>query len=271
MHQLIGYTMQLWFWKHFIFHSLCMWLILVAHASNGEPLGLKLIHKFSDEARALLQHRSGGKLEPWPSKGSMDFYRMLHNHDRGRHERKLSTNGEVTFSKGMETAQLADQFGWLYYTLVDVGTPNKTFLVALDTGSDLFWVPCQCKQCAPRSAPGYPNLVQFLNVYSPAESVTSKPVSCSNSLCDLSNSCVSGTDQCPYSIQYLSTNTSTSGTLVEDIMYFSSRDPSKAPLLQVSVIFGYIFPFALQFRLEKVVRRLAVTVHLKNWCLRNVK
>jgi hypothetical protein len=39
----------------------------------------------------------------------------------------------------------------LYYTWVEVGTPNTTFLVALDTGSDLFWVPCDCIECAPLS------------------------------------------------------------------------------------------------------------------------
>jgi hypothetical protein len=43
----------------------------------------------------------------------------------------------------------------LYYTVVQVGTPNVTLLVALDMGSDLFWVPCDCQQCAPTSAPSY--------------------------------------------------------------------------------------------------------------------
>lgn len=29
-----------------------------------------------------------------------------------------------------------------------LGTPEMKFLVALDTGSDLFWVPCACGKCA---------------------------------------------------------------------------------------------------------------------------
>lgn len=34
-------------------------------------------------------------------------------------------------------------FGFsLHYTVVNLGTPNVTVLVALDTGSYLFWVPC---------------------------------------------------------------------------------------------------------------------------------
>jgi len=36
-------------------------------------------------------------------------------------------------------------FGFsLYYANVSVGTPPSSFLVALDTGSDLFWLPCNC-------------------------------------------------------------------------------------------------------------------------------
>jgi hypothetical protein len=38
---------------------------------------------------------------------------------------------------------------------VALGTPNVTFLVALDTGSDLFWVPCDCINCAPLVSPNY--------------------------------------------------------------------------------------------------------------------
>jgi hypothetical protein len=39
--------------------------------------------------------------------------------------------------------------------VVALGTPNVTFLVALDTGSDLFWVPCDCVKCAPLTSPTY--------------------------------------------------------------------------------------------------------------------
>jgi len=37
----------------------------------------------------------------------------------------------------------------LYYANVSVGTPPLWFLVALDTGSDLFWLPCNCTRCVP--------------------------------------------------------------------------------------------------------------------------
>lgn len=50
----------------------------------------------------------------------------------------------------------------LHYTWIDVGTPNVSFLVALDAGSDLLWVPCDCVQCAPLSAGYYSSLVRVL-------------------------------------------------------------------------------------------------------------
>lgn len=45
--------------------------------------------------------------------------------------------------------------------------PLVSFLVALDTGSDLTWVPCDCLQCAPLSASYYNARVwkHFLSMY----------------------------------------------------------------------------------------------------------
>jgi hypothetical protein len=40
-------------------------------------------------------------------------------------------------------------FSWcfsLHYANISVGTPSLSFLVALDTRSDLFWLPCECKE-----------------------------------------------------------------------------------------------------------------------------
>lgn len=44
----------------------------------------------------------------------------------------------------------------LHYANVSVGTPSLWFLVALDTGSDLLWLPCDCSSCvlALRSSSG---------------------------------------------------------------------------------------------------------------------
>ena len=43
----------------------------------------------------------------------------------------------------------------LHYTTVQLGTPGMKFMVALDTGSDLFWVPCDCSRCAPTEGSPY--------------------------------------------------------------------------------------------------------------------
>lgn len=43
----------------------------------------------------------------------------------------------------------------MHYATVSLGTPSKDFLVALDTGSDLFWVPCDCVKCAPTASRSY--------------------------------------------------------------------------------------------------------------------
>lgn len=39
----------------------------------------------------------------------------------------------------------------LHYANVTVGTPAQWFLVALDTGSHLFWLPCNCNSSCVRS------------------------------------------------------------------------------------------------------------------------
>ncbi|KAF6175725.1 hypothetical protein GIB67_022727 [Kingdonia uniflora] len=57
------------------------------------------------------------------------------------------------------TKPMAVDSQWLHYTWIDVGTPAVSFLVALDAGSDLLWVPCDCVQCAPLSASYYKDLV----------------------------------------------------------------------------------------------------------------
>ncbi|GJN39369.1 hypothetical protein PR202_gb28482 [Eleusine coracana subsp. coracana] len=105
----------------------------------------------------------------------------------------------------------------LYYAEVSVGTPNETLLVALDTGSDFFWVPCEdCKHCAP--IPKEPTGEPDLRPYNPRKSSTSKPVT-NNNACRGNGKGSS----CPYSVQYVSANTSSSGVLVEDVVYLTSH------------------------------------------------
>lgn len=65
----------------------------------------------------------------------------------------------------------------LHYSWIDIGTPSVSFLVALDAGSDLLWVPCNCIQCAPLSASHYSSLVCQSFVTQPSNFVTFVAVS----------------------------------------------------------------------------------------------
>lgn len=129
-----------------------------------------------------------------------------------------------------------ETLGWLHYAVIDIGTPNTSFLVALDTGSDLLWVPCECKQCAPTSASSY-GLGVTLNVYNPAASKTSKHVTCDSNICASKKTCKSTSDNCSYEIQYVSDNTSSSGILIEDVIHLTSGN-YRGGSVETPVVFG---------------------------------
>jgi len=209
--------------------------------SNGQSYNLQMYHKFSHEVKEWMTWRHGLDTDDWPVEGSNEYYKALCHHDSARHGRKLADYPSLTFLAGNMTNSFS-QLGFLFYTMVQVGTPNVTLLVALDTGSDLFWVPCDCQECAPTSAPYYGldiNLQTYLQTYSPSASQTSKPVTCDNTLCDLQNKCSKSSDQCPYNVAYVSANTSTSGTLVEDILYLIPGNGSlNGTVVKAPITFG---------------------------------
>ncbi|KAG7967863.1 hypothetical protein I3843_08G121400, partial [Carya illinoinensis] len=130
----------------------------------------------------------------------------------------------LTFVDGSETARF-NSLGFLHYASVSVGTPKLSFLVALDTGSDLFWLPCDCKpgSCVTALQNSSRSIID-LSIYSPSNSSTSKNVSCNSTLCGQTPSCPSANSNCPYNISYLSTNTSSTGILVEDILHLITDD-----------------------------------------------
>eukprot|EP01018_Ginkgo_biloba_P019171 Gb_04156 [translate_table: standard] len=189
---------------------------------EGQSFSVKMHHKFSGEVRRWMNWKHGIDTDEWPVEGSKEYYTALYHHDYARHGRSLADYESLSFLPGNETVRIS-RLGFLHYSFLQLGTPNVTFLVALDTGSDLFWVPCDCEQCAPTSAPST-GLEFDLNVYSPSASKTSKPITCNNSLCDLQRKCSNPNDRCPYKIAYVSANTSSSGTLVEDILYLIPGD-----------------------------------------------
>ncbi|KAI3441118.1 Peptidase A1 domain-containing protein [Psidium guajava] len=198
---------------------------LAVEAAAAVTFSSRLIHRFSDEVRA--PRAPGGGVSnatgPWPEKKTMEYYQLLAAGDFHRQNMKLGTHYQLLFpSEGSKTMSLGNDFGWLHYTWIDVGSPSVSFLVALDAGSDLLWLPCECVQCAPLSASYYSSLDRDLNEYNPSGSSSSKHITCSHRLCELGPNCKSPGESCPYTVNYYSDNTSTSGLLVEDVLHLAS-------------------------------------------------
>ncbi|XP_031476916.1 aspartyl protease family protein 1-like [Nymphaea colorata] len=211
-------------------------LLFLFHPSVSKTtFSFELHHKFSDQVREWVRSTSGVSVDNWPQPGSPEYYNTLFHHDRLLLGRNLAARSKppVTFHDGNLTLHL--QLGFLHYAMVEIGTPAVKFLVALDTGSDLFWVPCQCIQCANSSSP----LVQGFTsgVYSPNVSTTGKYLPCSSDLCDSQTLCSGTNSQCPYKVDYVSANTSSSGVLVEDVLHLITED-SQPKAINPSVVFG---------------------------------
>ncbi|GKV45103.1 hypothetical protein SLEP1_g52224 [Rubroshorea leprosula] len=128
-------------------HS-CAVVLLVVGLGSGScygfgTFGFDIHHRFSDPVKGVLG------VNDLPPKGSVEYYNAWAKRDRIFHGRRLAAANDqtpVTFLDGNETLRL-DIFGFLYYANVTIGTPALSFIVALDTGSNLFWLPCNCSSC----------------------------------------------------------------------------------------------------------------------------
>ncbi|GMH06578.1 hypothetical protein Nepgr_008418 [Nepenthes gracilis] len=198
------------------------WALQSCHGSS--VFGFDIHHRFSDRIRAIMP--LDGRM---PEKGTADYVSVMAYRDR-IHGRRL-TGGSVdqtplTFVKGNSTYRFSP-FGLLYYGTITVGKPGLDFLVALDTGSSLFWLPCDCDSCVKTVEFGSGQVLNF-NIYSLNTSSTGTKVHCNSTLCQHSEGCSGTTTECPYQVQYLSANTSSSGYLVEDILQLTTDvNPSK--------------------------------------------
>ncbi|XP_077212755.1 eukaryotic aspartyl protease family protein [Tasmannia lanceolata] len=212
-------------------------LVFLLGSCHCNTFSSKFIHRFSDEAHAVRVSRKGEFFGQWPRQGSRDYYRHLASSDLQRQKMKLGTRYQSLFpSEGSKTLSFGNDLGWLHYTWIDIGTPNVSFLVALDTGSDLFWVPCDCIECAPLSTR---DLDRDLSVYRPSQSSTGKHLPCDHVLCESGSNCKSPKQPCPYISTYTSENTSSSGFLVEDTLYLASNSVhASTSTVQTPVVIG---------------------------------
>ncbi|XP_059438155.1 aspartyl protease family protein 1-like isoform X2 [Corylus avellana] len=208
------------------YYSFILFVLLLGFGSRscygfGLQFGFDVHHRYSDPVQGILGD------EGLPVKGSVEYYVAMAHRDRIIRDRHLAASNDqsfpLTFSGGNDTYRILP-FGHLHYANVLVGTPSLSFFVALDTGSDLFWLPCDCKEggCL-NSLPLSSGQVLLLNIYSPNNSPTSEIVSCNNSLCKHSQ-CPSASSNCPYKVEYLSYNTSSTGILVEDVLHLITDD-----------------------------------------------
>ncbi|KAK7385272.1 hypothetical protein VNO78_30986 [Psophocarpus tetragonolobus] len=225
--------------------GLLLWLLLAKglalEGAVGVTFSSRLVHRFSEEAKVHLASRGNGSvLQSWPKRNSTEYFRLLLRSDVTRQRMRLGSQYETLYpSEGGQTFFFGDMLYWLHYTWIDIGTPNVSFLVALDAGSDMLWVPCDCIECASLSAGNYNVLDRDLGQYTPSLSNTSRHLPCGHKLCDQRSVCKGSKDPCPYIVQYVSANTSTSGYLFEDKLHLASDGRhSVRNSVQASIILG---------------------------------
>lgn len=198
---------------------------------KGRVFTFKMHHRFSDSFKNW-----SGLTRNWPEKGSFEYYAALAHRDQMLRGRRLSdADASLAFSDGNSTFRISS-LGFLHYTTVELGTPGVKFMVALDTGSDLFWVPCDCSRCAPTHGASYASDFE-LSIYNPRESSTSKKVTCNNDMCAQRNRCLGTFSSCPYVVSYVSAQTSTSGILVKDVLHLTTEDGGRE-FVEAYVTFG---------------------------------
>ncbi|XP_044470217.1 aspartyl protease family protein 1-like [Mangifera indica] len=217
------------------FTSLYALLMLLCCATCSYGLGtfgFSIHHRFSDPVERIMA------VDDLPEKGSFSYYsalahrdRLFHVRVRGRGRGLVTETDQtpLTFEYGNDTYRL-DFLGFLYYANVSLGTPALSYLVALDTGSDLFWLPCDCGSfCINGLNLSSGQVIEF-NIYSPSASSTSSKVTCKSSLCENHRLCISAADSCPYQVRYISEGTSSTGTLVEDVLHLITNDNKPQPV-----------------------------------------
>ncbi|XP_010530171.1 PREDICTED: aspartic proteinase-like protein 1 isoform X1 [Tarenaya hassleriana] len=203
----------------------------------GFTFSAKLIHRYSLEAA---EWRSREGVVVFPERKSLEYAEVLLSSDLKRLRMKFGSRLQFLFpSEGSLIQSFGNELGWLHYTWIDVGNPNVPFLVALDAGSDLFWVPCECIRCASFSASQYHVLDRDLSEYHPSKSSTVQNVSCSHNLCQARDNCKNPEDLCPYIVEYDTDDTSTSGYLVQEKLHLASLgEGTSRNGVQASVIMG---------------------------------
>ncbi|RAL44867.1 hypothetical protein DM860_003626 [Cuscuta australis] len=193
-----------------------------------------IFHRYSEEVIGVLGTNKG-----LPARGSAEYYSVQAASDQRRHRLKDSP-AAITFAGG-DVTEMIENLANLQYALVYVGTPPVPFLVALDTGSATFSLPCGCNDCA-RSFQKSDGEQINLYSYNYSTSRTSEVVPCGSPYCfpPRREDCplrAPNTYPCPYEVVYMAKNTSTRGILVKDVMHLETYDDNRTRS-SAPVIFG---------------------------------
>ncbi|RAL54126.1 hypothetical protein DM860_004597 [Cuscuta australis] len=191
-----------------------------------------MFHRHSDEVIAVLGNKG------LPKQGTVEYYSASRARDQHR-RRQLHTKHNLpamTFAGGDVNTQIY-HLGMLHYAEIRVGTPPVSFMVALDTGSVISWLPCGCVDCA-HSFETDSGQIRNLNSYKPGSSSTSANISCDSPQCWPKMQCtLEARTACPYEVNYLTVDTSTKGYLVKDVWHLESYDDERQAI-DAPIIFG---------------------------------
>ncbi|KAM1047605.1 hypothetical protein ACFX2C_026941 [Malus domestica] len=182
--------------------------------------GFDIHHRFSNPVKAILGS------DELPDKGSAQYYAAMAHRDRLIRGRHLSTADDQTTPLAFEYGNITyriSAFGYLHYANVSVGTPSASYLVTLDTSSNMLWLPCDCSSCVRGFQTSNGHVVAF-KIYSPNTSSTSEQIYCNSAFCSQPQRCTSASSACKYRIKYRSNKTSSTGVLVEDVLHLSTDD-----------------------------------------------
>ncbi|KAM5559462.1 aspartic proteinase CDR1-like [Rosa sericea] len=157
-------------------------LLVISHAEDyvphhGDVISLNMIHR--DTPSSPLYNSS---LTKWQRVSN------ALRRSRDRINRFISSEDEspdhLIYSQGE------------YLVNISIGTPPRTFIGIVDTGSDLIWTQCMpCRECFEQNPP----------LFDPASSSTYRELSCMSNECNLLSgaaSCSSNSSSCDYQYSY---------------------------------------------------------------------
>ncbi|KAL7126397.1 hypothetical protein ABFS83_14G184100 [Erythranthe nasuta] len=190
--------------------------------------GFDIHHRYSDTVKEFLN------TDGLPEKGTVDYYTAMAHRDHLFKGRRLAASTAILTFFGNNRTYNLWSLGFLQYSIVSVGTPSLKFLVALDTSSDLFWLPCDCPNCARYFNVSDGSKIE-LDIYSPSNSTTSKPVPCNSAKCGPTRGCSATLNACSYHVS--KDNSTSTGILVDDILRFGT-DTIPQDVVDVPITFG---------------------------------